>query len=95
MDEQDGQGPWLEQSAFSEALTSSQARDLHAVARRLWASALQEFLQKASSAEQRSLAQQGAKKRVRFGVYFLESAMPQAGVPEPSKLAAGRRRNHE
>jgi hypothetical protein len=95
MDEQDGQGPWLEQSAFSEALTSSQAKDLHAVARRLWASALQEFLQKASSAEQRSLAQQGAKKRVRFGVYFLESAMPHADVIEPSKLHAGRRKHHE
>jgi hypothetical protein len=91
MGEQAGQGPWLEQSAFSEGLTAAQAQELHAVARRLWGSALQEFLQKASVAEQRSQARDEPRKRVRFGVYFFENAMLDADVPAPLKARVGRR----
>jgi hypothetical protein len=90
LDDAGGQGPWLEQSAFSEGLTAAQAKDLHAVARRLWGNALQEFLQKASVAEQRSQPPDEPRKRVRFGVYFFESAMPDAGIPAPLKGRAAR-----
>jgi len=60
----------LEQSAFSQDLTPAQAEQLHQLARRLWATALQQFLQMATVAEQRSSADEGPKQKVRFGVYF-------------------------
>ena len=76
--------PWLEQSAFSQGLTAAQTQELHAAARRLWSGVLQEFLQKATVAEERSQALAGPKKRVRLGVYFHESPVPQEAVGAPS-----------
>lgn len=65
------QGPlMLEQSAFSQDLSPAQAEQLQLQARRLWASALQQFLQTATVAEQRSHKIAGPKHRIRFGVYF-------------------------
>jgi len=62
--------PKLEQSAFSQDLSEAQVEQLQQLARRLWAKSLQQFLQTATVAEQRSVAQEGPKYRVRFGVYF-------------------------
>ena len=90
LDAASGSGPALEQSAFSQGLTAAQAQELHAAARRLWSGVLQEFLQKATVAEQRSQAVAGPKKRVRLGVYFHESALPQES-PDASPLAPRRR----
>lgn len=83
--------PWLEQSAFAQDLTLSQAQELHAAARQLWARVLQEFLLKATIAEERSQAVDEPKKRVRFGVYFHEAAMPQEQDTAQSRAAARRR----
>jgi hypothetical protein len=66
----------LEQSAFSQNLSDGDAKELEQTARVLWAAALQQFLQKATAAEQRSLKKYDAKQRVRFGVYFHKAAMP-------------------
>lgn len=85
LDERAGAAPWLEQSAFSQDLTAVQARELHRAARRLWGRALQEFLQIASVAEQRSQAQEGNKVRVRFGVYFHEAGMPKDALVPPAR----------
>ena len=62
--------PKLEQSAFSHDLSATQVEQLQQLARRLWAKSLQQFLQTATVAEQRSEGQAGPKYRVRFGVYF-------------------------
>lgn len=77
----------LEQSAFSQSLSAFQAEQLHALARRLWGKALQQFLQTASVAEQRSENDTGARHRVRFGVYFYDALQDDAQAPvgaEPS-----------
>ncbi len=84
-------GPWLEQSAFSQDLTSAQAQELHAAARQLWARVLQEFLLKATVAEQRSRLADEPKKRVRFGVYFHEAPMPDDQDEAPPGVKARRR----
>jgi len=80
----------LEQSAFSQDLSAEQAEQLQRQARRLWASVLRQFLQTATVAEQRSLAADGPKHRIRFGVYFHDTL--QAGeilatpaIPAPRK----------
>lgn len=67
----DRQAPlMLDQSAFCQDLSAEQAEQLQQQARRLWAAALQPFLQTATVAEQRSEGAEGPKHRVRFGVYF-------------------------
>ena len=67
----DRRGPlMLDQSAFSQDLSAEQAEQLQLQARRLWAGALQQFLQTATVAEQRSEGASGPKHRIRFGVYF-------------------------
>lgn len=71
----------LEQSAFSQSLSAFQAEQLHALARRLWAKALQQFLQTASVAEQRSENDTGARHRVRFGVYFHDTLQDDGQAP--------------
>jgi len=71
----------LEQSAFSQSLSAFQAEQLHALARRLWAKALQQFLQTASVAEQRSENDTGARHRVRFGVYFYDALQDDGQAP--------------
>jgi hypothetical protein len=63
----------LDQSAFSQDLSAEQAQQLQQQARRLWASALQQFLQTATVAEQRSQNTKGPRHRVRFGVYFADA----------------------
>ncbi|MDD2923945.1 DUF6502 family protein [Rhodoferax sp.] len=80
----DRSGPlMLEQSAFSLDLSAEQAEQLQTRARQLWAATLQQFLQTATVAEQRSQADQGAKHRVRFGVYFFDALQTQG----PGKLS--------
>ena len=71
------QGPtMLEQSAFAEDLTAEQAALLQQQVRRLWAHALQQFLQTATVAWQRSQGAHGPQHRVRFGVYFHDATQP-------------------
>ena len=76
--------PMLDQSAFSQDLSADQAAQLQQQARRLWAAALQQFLQTATVAEQRSEGADGPKHRVRFGVYFHDSVQVEADVVTPS-----------
>ncbi len=71
--------PMLEQSAFSGNLSAAQAEQLQSRARQLWTASLQQFLQTATVAEQRSQTDEGPKHRVRFGMYFhdtLQTASP-------------------
>lgn len=82
--------PMLDQSAFSQDLSAEQAAQLQQQARRLWATALQQFLQTATVAEQRSEGVAGPKHRVRFGVYFHDAVQAEAGTttlttPAPRK----------
>lgn len=79
----------LEQSAFSMNLSAEQAQHLQARARQLWTQALQQFLQTATVAEQRSQADPGPKHRVRFGVYFHDSL--QDPTPTPVTRSKNRR----
>lgn len=76
----------LEQSAFSLDLSAPQAKQLQERARRLWATALHQFLQSAAVAEQRSQADSGPRHRVRFGVYFNDALQIQ-DPSAPSKNA--------
>jgi hypothetical protein len=79
----------LEQSAYSQNLSHEDATELEQTARILWATALQQFLQKATAAEQRSSKKTNATQRVRFGVYFHQADMPSAApeISVPSKLS--------
>jgi len=76
----------LEQSAFSLDLSAQQAQQLQDRARQLWATALHQFLQSATVATQRSLADSGSKHRVRFGVYF-HDALQTRDSSKPTKSA--------
>jgi hypothetical protein len=82
----------LEQSAFSKDLSAEQALQLHQQARRLWAATLQQFLQTATVAEQRSLGAEGPKHRIRFGVYFHDTTQP--GEIAVTPLKGGSRKNN-
>ena len=82
--------PMLEQSAFSAGLSPEQADQLHQLARKLWAGALQQFLQSATVAEARSEQAEGDKHRIRFGVYFHETVQSRA-VTEPVKPSPSRK----
>ncbi len=83
----DRRGPlMLDQSAFSQDLSAEQAEQLQQQARRLWATALQQFLQTATVAEQRSKGAEGPQHRIRFGVYFHDSLQtPKPADPVPRK----------
>jgi hypothetical protein len=81
----------LEQSAFSANLSGVQAEHLQQLARRLWASALQQFLQMATVAEQRSQLDEGPKHRVRFGVYFNDTV--ERTSPDMPELPPGKTGN--
>ncbi len=83
--------PKLEQSAFSQGLSAEQAAQLQLLARRLWSDALRQFLQMATVAEQRSEAVDGPRYKVRFGVYFNDTAQIVQGPDAP--LAATQRKN--
>jgi hypothetical protein len=86
----------LEQSAFSQDLSAEQAEQLQQLARRLWASALQQFLQTATVAKQRSQDAPGPKRRVRFGVYFHASDEPgSCSGPEPTEPAVTQKRRDQ
>lgn len=74
----------LEQSAYAEDLSKSQAEQLHRLARQLWGKALQQFLQTATVAWERSAGEPGPKYRVRFGVYFNDTLQ---GSPEQEAKA--------
>ena len=74
----------LDQSAFSQDLSADQAAQLQQQARRLWASTLQQFLQTATVAEQRSEGAEGPKHRVRFGVYFHDTLQAAQDVSTPA-----------
>jgi hypothetical protein len=71
-------------------LSAEQAEQLQQLARRLWAKSLQQFLQTATVAEQRSVAQEGPKYRVRFGVYFNDTQQ-EAPVADAQASAAPRK----
>ncbi|MCF8209795.1 MAG: DUF6502 family protein [Rhodoferax sp.] len=81
--------PKLEQSAFSQDLSPEQAEQLQQLARKLWSNALQQFLQVATVAEQRSVAHEGPKYKVRFGVYFHDEMQP---APTPVDAPAKTRK---
>ena len=69
----------LEQSAFAHGLTPAQAEELHGLARQMWTRSLQQFLQAATIAEERSEAlatQAQSLQSVRFGVYFHTQSHP-------------------
>ncbi|MDD2880054.1 MAG: DUF6502 family protein [Rhodoferax sp.] len=90
----DRPGPlMLEQSAFSLDLSEAQAQQLQIRARQLWSVALQQFLQTATVAKQRSLADSGPKHRVRFGVYFHDamSTRPAASLAKPQTIKQTKR----
>lgn len=91
------QGPvLLEQSAFSQGLTSEQAQALQQAARRLWADVLQQFLAAATVAEQRSQHGDEPKVRARFGVYFSQVAEEAEGTtPAPKSGARRHKRKKE
>jgi hypothetical protein len=74
----------LDQSAFSQDLSAEQAAQLQLQARRLWSGVLQQFLQTATVAEQRSEGVQGPKHRIRFGVYFHDTLQPEPVTVQPS-----------
>lgn len=76
----------LEQSAFCLDLSPMQSEQLQARARQLWTVALQQFLQTAGVAEQRSQGEPGPRHRVRFGVYFHDQV--QANQPPQDKQAS-------
>ena len=75
--------PLLEQSAFSQDLTAHQCNELHALSRKVWGESLQHFLQAATVAEERSKDSTEPKHRVRFGVYFQQSALPNVNAETP------------
>lgn len=81
----------LEQSAFCHALSADQAAQLQARARQLWSTVLQQFLQTATVAEQRSQAETGPRHRVRFGVYFYDQLLTEQAQGAPI-LEAKRRK---
>ncbi len=90
-----GGPPKLEQSAFSQGLSAEQAAQLQLLARRLWSDALRQFLQMATVAEQRSETASGPKYKVRFGVYFNDTAqgVPGAQAPMPAAQRKEKRRS--
>lgn len=92
----DRSGPlMLEQSAFSLDLSQAQAEQLQVRARQLWSAALQQFLQTATVAKQRSRADTGARHRVRFGVYFHDALqsqnLPDADLVKPRAAKPSKR----
>jgi hypothetical protein len=90
----DRRGPlMLDQSAFSQDLSPEQAVQLQLQARRLWAGILQQFLQTATVAEQRSEGVDGPRHRIRFGVYFHDTlqAAEAAGSDIPPTTAVPRK----
>lgn len=82
--------PMLEQSAFLENLPPAEAEQLQLLARRLWSTALQQFLQMASAAKQRSKGIEGPRHRVRFGVYFHDASQGEMAATTESKSKAAR-----
>jgi hypothetical protein len=83
--------PKLEQSAFSQDLSHTQVEELEQLARRLWAKSLQQFLQTATVAEQRSVVDEGPKYRVHFGVYFNETRQTGTVLDTPGDGAPRRK----
>ncbi len=83
--------PMLDQSAFSQDLSAEQADQLQQQARRLWAEVLQQFLQTATVAEQRSQNCEGQRHRVRFGVYFHDTV--HAAPPPANPKSAAKRKS--
>jgi hypothetical protein len=77
----------LEQSAFCLDLSPTQAEQLQARARQLWGQTLQQFLQTATVAEQRSQHEGGLRRRVRFGVYFHDQAQADPAAPAAQTVA--------
>lgn len=80
----------LEQCAFVADLSHAQVLELEGRARQLWSVALQQFLQTATVAEQRSQAEPGPRHRVRFGAYFFDAPQP-AGEREDAVRARKRK----
>jgi hypothetical protein len=85
----------LEQSAFAEDLTESQAQMLQDRARQLWAQVLQQFLQTATVAWQRSEGSPGANHQVRFGVYFHDAVSQETPIRAPAKRKKPSKRSQD
>jgi hypothetical protein len=84
----------LEQSAFCQDLSIDQAEQLQARARQLWGQTLQQFLQTATVAKQRSQQEEGARHRVRFGIYFHDQVQVDPAVssdPMPGGRQTGKK----
>lgn len=81
----------LEQSAFCLELSAAQAEELQLRARQLWATALQQFLQTATVAKQRSKADAGPRHRIRIGVYFHDALQAVEAEPVAEKLPTAKR----
>jgi hypothetical protein len=93
----DRAGPlMLEQSAFCLELSAEQAGQLQLRARQLWAVALQQFLQTATVAKQRSQGDEGPRHRIRIGVYFHDALQAVEAAPMDEKVpSAGRVRQNK
>lgn len=85
----------LEQCAFVADLSADQVDELERRARQLWAATLQQFLQTAAVAEQRSRVGAGPRYRVRFGSYFYDALQitPQATGQRAAGARARTRKN--
>ena len=78
----------LEQCAFVADLSEPQVVELQVRARQLWTTALQQFLQTATVAKQRSQAEPGPRYRVRFGAYFHDAVQVSESMDDGRPVAA-------
>ena len=78
----------LEQCAFVADLSEPQVVELQVRARQLWTTALQQFLQTATVAKQRSQAEPGPRYRVRFGAYFHDAVQVPESMDDGRPVAA-------
>ncbi|MEY4155976.1 MAG: hypothetical protein RJB64_697 [Pseudomonadota bacterium] len=81
----------LEQCAFVGDLSEPQVVELQARARQLWTTALQQFLQTATVAKQRSQAEPGPRYRVRFGAYFHDAPQVPGRIDVERPVASPKR----
>ena len=79
--------PMLDQTVYSNGLTTEQVEALHALARKQWHDQLVVFLQAATQAEARSQASEAPKHRIRLGSYFWTEPEP-ANTPPNTDPAA-------
>lgn len=69
-----GDSPRLEQSVYAEGISAASARQLHELARKLWAQARREMIGEAQRLYDADRGHPEAAHRVRFGMYFWDEA---------------------